>query len=192
MCIELSNVELADYLRLEKPVSSYQHHVVVHVLHSKRQAHQQHSKSSRISCCQFTDSSAFTAYHKISDASSNYQAASPLSQTPSRWMALLSSSSTGLSIGVIVWLSIALATVDVGTDMNVGKAHVIGLSKTLAATSVGLDSSRLQRRNLQMEMHKIGKSQVRSLFDNTATTVSLVCHLVVNYLRLKIDVPIFY
>jgi len=64
-------------------------------------------------------------------------------------MALLSSSSTLSVTGVSVLFNTALATVDVGTLMDVGKAQMTGLNRNLAATSIGRRSPLSASRKLQ-------------------------------------------
>ena len=66
-------------------------------------------------------------------------------------IALFSSISTGVSFGVIVCLIIAFATVDVGMEMAVGKAHVIGFMNTFATFSIGRLSVRSHNNILRIE-----------------------------------------
>jgi len=69
-------------------------------------------------------------------------------------IALFSRSSTLSVAGVSVLFNIALATVDVGMLMNVGKAQVTGFRRNLAATSPGRRSSLSASRKLQFTANR--------------------------------------
>jgi len=63
-----------------------------------------------------------------------------------------------------VLFSIALANVDTGILMNVGKAQVIGLNITLAAISIGRNSSRFDSRKLTHQQTHHGNFFFKSYY----------------------------
>ena len=86
---------------------------------------------------------------KLSVSQKQYLISTVHCKPDAQCIALLSTSSTLSVAGVSVLFNTALATVDVGTLIDVGKAQMTGFSRNLAATSIGRRSCLSASRKLQ-------------------------------------------